>query len=68
MKKILELSAILIFFLISSSAAFAASGQAQGPGSLFFLLLTLFLGYCALLVGRQILDHAGRPAPQKHRR
>ncbi|WP_305042541.1 hypothetical protein [Geoalkalibacter sp.] len=68
MTKLIELSAVLIFFLISSSAAFAASSQAQGPGSLFFILITLFLGYCALRVGRQILDQARRAACQKHPR
>ncbi|KIH76123.1 hypothetical protein SAMN05660860_02521 [Geoalkalibacter ferrihydriticus] len=54
MKKFLEISAVLSFLLISSSASFAASGQIQGPGSLFFVLLTCFLAYCSLLVGLQL--------------
>ena len=55
MKKLVELLSILLFLLASASAAFAASGQIQGPGSFFFIMLTIFLGYCAMVVGAQLI-------------
>ncbi|MDO3378674.1 hypothetical protein [Geoalkalibacter halelectricus] len=64
MRRFLEMSGVFFFLLLSSSAAFAASNQVQGPGSLLFILLTAFLGYCALLVGLQLF-RALRPRPAK---
>lgn len=55
MRTIIELVGVLCFLLLSASASLGASGQVKGPGSFLFILITIFLGYCSLVVIAQLI-------------